>query len=455
MNTTRSTKIFCILSPATFLLPFANSWGGFPVSYFWAAAVYFTFALLVQIALLRLSEKKIIRETYRLVLPLTFLLANLLFFTFFASNWGKVEIFFYALIFCFIFLMSALTAGGLKFSIIFLFLLLGLSLAGNVQIRLSQQEIDTHESRTSTAASHPQRSVYIIGIDSLVSRQARLQLFGQEQSEAYSWLDQNGFDLYDRVSPGDQTLTTFGSLLAGTPNVHPRTVRRLFNGSQESHLYAFLTDSGYKRQFFFENDYFGVDEGYIEDFKPIDHSWNFCKFMDDRWGFYFCRTLNRFLEPTKNTPIDIEDRVQFYTDNVRIQSNSSWFSISHIWYPGHTIGDYDGSNKRQREEFINYYTGADKNLVVIFSRVLNFIRQKDPMAVVVFMGDHGAHLLRSSEQFELPGYSSGDMESLKSLDNRCVLWAISPKGFCSEQVQNLKDSSLLLLHIARCASEKR
>ena len=449
----RAISVFLTLSVGAFLLPFANSWGRFPLSQLWVSTAYFVTVLMLQCGILYLGARLVSKEAYWLGLPLILLLSNLLFFTFFASSWTTTEAVIYAVVFCFVFIVAVRQRGKPTVAIVFLALQLGSSAAWNLWIELGKGNSPKGVSNAADSPGRAGRSVYVIGMDSLVSRHAMKELFGQQQSPAYSWLEENGFELYDALSPGDQTLTTFGSLLAGTSSVHPRTVRRLFNGTENSRLYRVLAASGFKRQFFFENDYFGVGPGYIEDFKPIGYSWNFCKFTDRRWGFYFCEALNRFLTSSNEQPQDLERRIQFYMNNVRIEPGSRWFSISHIWYPGHTIGDYDGADSRQRAAFINYYANADKNLITLFARLLQYIRQREPLAVVIFMGDHGAHVLRSTHSFTLDGYSVSDMPSLKTLDTRSVLWAVSPKSFCNEQIKNLKHSSQFLLRVAACASE--
>jgi len=451
----RYLSSFCLLSLAAFILPFLNSWGGFPASHLILAASYFVAVLLLQAILIAWVANRGLHDIVPIGVAMFLLLTNLFFFTFFASSWSRHELLVYAGLYALIFLVSARTNAGLSVAGIFI-LLQGL-LAGtgvlflnlnNSPSSMSSTYMTDIDSKLGTGG----RSVYVVGIDSMVSREAKKILFDMADSEAYAWLASNGFALYDGYSPGDQTLTTYGALLTGNPHVHPRTVRRLFNGTQSGALYDLLKSFGYRRQFFFENDYFGVGPGLIEDFKPLSHSgWSFCKFTDDRWGFYLCRLLNRFVFHQVESEKSFNERLDFYLNNVRVEAGSSWFSIGHIWYPGHTVGDYDAADKEKREAFVNYYRSADKNLIVLFSRVVARIRSEDPNAVIFFMGDHGTHMLRSKSNFVLKNHTPAEMSALLEMDNRAVLWAVSPQDFCRAKLSALKDSSKLLIELANCA----
>jgi hypothetical protein len=451
----RCLASFCLLSLAAFLLPYLNSWGGFPASYLMVAAGYFAAVLLLQAGLLRWVGVRGLHDVVLIGLATFLLLANLFFFTFFVSSWSRYELLAYAGLYTAIFLVSACNEAGLRVAAIF-FLLQGM-LAGTGFLLLNVKNTPgampaTYMIGIDSKPGNGGRSVYVVGIDAMVSREAKKILFDMADSEAYAWLASNGFALYDGYSPGDQTLSTYGALLSGNPHVHPRTVRRLFNGTQSGALYDLLKSSGYRRQFFFENDYFGVGPGYIEDFRPVEHSgWSFCKFTDDRWGFYLCRLLNRFVFHQDRGEKSFNERLDFYLNNVRLEPGSSWFSIGHIWYPGHTVGDYDAADEEKREAFVNYYRSADKNLIILFSRVVSRIRSKDPNAVIFFMGDHGAHMLRSESNFLLKNYTLAEMPALMEMDSRSVLWAVSPQDFCRSRLSALKDSSLLLIELANCA----
>lgn len=444
---TASAKIFTVLSLGTFAGPFLGSWGSYPVSDLVTAATWFALVLCVQIGGIAIVQRKTSHRITHLIWPLAMLVLNLFFFTFVVTNWSRYEFAGYVMLYVSVFLIACWSSNGLRIAVTYLTFQLVIGSGANL---LLPQDQDTNN----TPIRHQEagRSIYVIGIDGLVSREAKKVLFNSPPGDAYDWLTANGFQLYDAVSPGDQTLTTFGSLLRGTSDVHPRTVRLLFNGTTSSPLYDLLRAYGYRRQFFFENDYFGVGPGAIEDFRPTTHTFALCKFLDDRWGFFACRVLNRFTMEQSGPHANVQRNIEFYKSNVRVGSREKWFSISHIWYPGHTMGAYDGADVAQREAFIRYYNAADANLKLIFVELVSFIRSRDPNAGIVFMGDHGAYVLRSKTHFSVEGRG---VETLRTLDSRSVLWAIYPAHFCRDAVQNLKDSSRLLMTLANCAASER
>ena len=132
-------------------------------------------------------------------------------------------------------------------------------------------------------------------------------------------------------------------------------------------------------------------------------------------------------------------------ENVKIIKGEKWFSISYIWYPGHSIGDFDGSDKIKRENYISYYKESQEQIKKIFHDITLGIKSRDNNPIIVFMGDHGAYALRSSKKLD------ENLESLKQLDARSVLWAVYPDDFCQKEISKTADTSKLLITIAECA----
>jgi hypothetical protein len=448
-NKIQSVKYFFILagpflglSLASFMSPYLVSMGSYPISDFLLASLWFFIVCSVQLSLLILL-KKYFHNNIVILIGLLFLLGNLYFFTFLISSWSKWDFIAYVFLYIILYIIGFVFNKGLIIIYVFLAAQFVIPL---VAYTLNSNLLNINEIRVlNEVKKNPNQNIYIIGIDTIVSKEALSKIFLVENSPAYQWLEDNNFKLYDLNSPGDQTLTTFASLIKGDANVHPRTVRGYFNGTKPSQLYSYLESIGYKRQFFYDNDYFGVGPGRIEDFKPLGHSWNLCKFIDHRWGYYVCKFFNygRLDDSSKNQEVD--KLIQYYLKNVKINDNEKWFSISYIWHPGHSIGDYDGADLTKRENYISYYKKSQEDIKKIFNDITLGIKSRDKNPIIVFMGDHGAYALRSSKKLD------ENLESLKQLDARSVLWAVYPEEFCQKEISKTVDTSKLLITIAECS----
>lgn len=449
---------FVALSVLGFLSPFVNSWGAFPPSDFIFAIVNFGITILLQLGLIHIINKLFIRQDQlKKVTGLILLLLNLFFYSHVLTPDSAITLFGVAVTFSVVFLLSTFLKNGTKLLVYFVIAHLMIwtyDFYGKYIVQNEIQSSTLHENLKAYGFNTAKRSVYIIGIDSMVSKQALKLIFNQDQSVAYNWLEKNGFDLYDKQSPGDQTLTTFGAMMLQSSAAHPRTVRKLFNGQESNKLYEQLSALKFKRQFFYKDDYFGTDAGKIENFIPKKQSLNFCYYADDRWGFYFCRAYKYLIkDDNSNMSAGIEYLTNFYISNVKIEKNQKWFSIHHIWFPGHTVGKYDGKNPQEREAFIKYYISSQNGLMELFANLSSYILEKDENAVIVFFGDHGAYLLKGipigGRLSQNKNVTAEDIE----LDARGVLIAVYPQNFCKEPLEKMQQTELFFKNIAECASQ--
>lgn len=448
-------QVFAVISLIGYLTPFVYSWGSYPQSDMYGTMPVFLGVIVLQASLLY-ANTRILGLTSRglLWLCLILLSANLFFFAHVLSSDSRATFISGTLIYGLLF-MGICRARRPTCTALVLLLFHGvfwLSVLTYQAWRGDQAMVSAFVGDTATTNDRPRRSVYIIGIDSMVSRLAYRELFNASGSPAYYWLEANGFDLYDLRSPGDQTLTTYGSLLSQSANVHPRTVRKLFNGLQPSPLYDFLKQVGFNRQFFYSNEYFGQDEGRIESFFPKSTKFSFCAYADDRWGYYFCRLFRNFADEAQVTSTHNKVHYEFWCDHVTLNPSERWFSIHHIWFPGHTMGPYDGANFEHRSQFRDYFIGAQDRLAELLDQITSYIHLRDPEAVVVFFGDHGAFLLRGLK----PGSTVVDFvtpvsSELLEMDSRSILLAVRPLGFCQSELSRMSDSALMLRVLAECA----
>jgi hypothetical protein len=361
-----------------------------------------------------------------------------------------------ALVYVAAFVLAASLAGGVRLALLFAAFHLVL---WPMSARPPNGGVGTAlHSRMALDAASPgvkaRRSVYVIGIDGMASRAAYAKLYDDSKpSPAYEWLAGSGYDLYDILSPGDQTLTSYGALFRLSGEVHPRTVRRLFNGQESSPFYDHLQALGFSRQFFYIDNYFGEDAGRIESFFPQSSGVSFCSYADDRWGYYFCRLYRSGSDRSQVSEQDVSAHFDFWSARVQFDRQRPWFSIHHIWFPGHTLGAYDGRLATDRKRFRDYYVGAQAGLTTLVRRITERVRAADPDAAIVFFGDHGGYLLHGvqpgDDLSELGGPATAN---IVLLDARGVLLTVMPAGFCRNELATMLTSANLFMVLADCAS---
>lgn len=431
---------FILIATSQFLSAYLSSWGSFPVSDFIYALSYYAFVVSIQAAILWYVIRRF-AEWHGFLLASALILLNLFYFSFVLTSWSKIDFSIYSLTSLIIFL-ATVASNKIQVSSAFFIIQILISTYGLINLdAIDSNSVGPAESLYNSTSG---RSIYIIGIDGMVSREALKRIFSHSESVAYKWLENNDFRLYDIVSAGDQTLTTYATLLTGKFFVNPRTVRGLFNGTVPSLFWTRLKQAGYNRQFFNESDYFGVAGSKIESFMPEGRTFTLCNFLDKRWGFYICHIVGYFLsEEVENSTID--DKVNFYIRNVKIDPAQKWVSINHIWYPGHTLGDYNYDNPAHFNKYRGYYINAQNDLRKAFEVLVSYIKSKDSDPVIIFMGDHGAYALRSQHIT-----NEGEVDlALRRLDSRGALLAIYPADFCKNKIKT-DDTTDLFIKISDC-----
>lgn len=409
--------VLFLLSIMAFADAYLISIGSYSLSEFLLSAAWFFVVIITQGVFVGFLHKK--SRAIAIVASLIFLVGNCVYFTFLSSSWGVKELIAYSLIYVAVFLLSVLANRHIK--ILSVFLLIKIFAAVGAYFSFENKALVTRSDAEKVDLVINHRNIYIIGFDALVSREALKKIFNIERSPAYEWLEQNGFQLKDIRSAGDQTLTTYGSILSLSTDVHPRTVRRLFNGSQTGPLYKLLKNSGYKIQFNYENDYFGVGPGKIDLFYPESADENFCEYKDKRWGYYICSFIKRVDEGGENlVKLRLRKNIENYLNTIKNRPSGKWFSIVHFWFPGHTLGGY-GYDK-DFLEFKGYYESSQVDLKYAFEKLTSEIAAKDPSGIIIFHGDHGAYAYKGRN---MNAVKDGEYDS--DLDSRSVLFA-APKN---------------------------
>jgi len=268
------------------------------------------------------------------------------------------------------------------------------------------------------------RNIFFVGIDGMISSEMFAYVFNSN-SEAIRKLDSLNFQIIDFNSAGESTLETYAKVISYKQQLHPRVYLQRINSDKsafnlETHL------SGYKKQFVFFSNYFGGDPNKIFDLYHPEHKsiLNFTNFIDDRWGWYSVRIFKLLMRDKENNFSYKKQMNNIYEQIGKLDlRNERWISIAHLWYPGHTAGNYNSSDWIQFTNYKNYYEKSQVNLSFFFDSITKNILKKDSKAIIVFWGDHGAYFFKGGKSID---------QSTLIKDKKMVTLAVYPKNYLSK-----------------------
>jgi len=286
------------------------------------------------------------------------------------------------------------------------------------------QKKDTVHKISDNHKNRNKRNIFFVGIDGMIGSEMFAYIFNSN-SEAIRKLDSLNFQIIDFNSAGESTLETYAKVISYKQQLHPRMYLQTINSDKsafnlETHL------SGYKKQFIFYSNYFGGNRNKIfELYYPVQKSiFNFTNFIDDRWGWYSVRIFKLLTRNKENNFSYKKQMNNIYQQLSKLDlRNENWISISHLWYPGHTAGNYNSSDSIQFTNYKNYYEKSQINLSFFFDSITKNILKKDPKAIIVFWGDHGSYFFKGQKSID---------QSVLIKDKKMVTLAIYPKNYLSK-----------------------
>ncbi len=331
-------------------------------------------------------------------------------------------------------------------------------------VLLSPGASENRLSNSSAVSGKAKRSIYFISFDALVSRVALTQLYQANEKSHIDFLESNNFEVYDILSPGVDTTNSFVEWFSFGSLHGLRNPKEYFNGMTQNPLLRHLKNSAFRVQFVTPSNYFGIDMGLIDSFYPKNYSISICEFINSRYAFGFCHGViyKKFLEPIllmqNNKVADPSYKradheiVAENLDFAQSQDDPRWFSISYISFPGHS-SLYFSDDAIAIESYRLGYIKKLPELKNQFQALFQLIRDKDPEAVIVFVGDHGGYLTGRWELFD-KFVPKGANERLLDLDRRSVLLGVYPNSFCEEEIKGIKgksEASLLMKMLVDCS----
>ena len=366
---------------------------------------------------------------------------------------------------------------GTKFALIFASILLAQPALVQLYKITSTKDPQLLTTRVkSTPKSH--RNVYLLGLDSMPGS----SYYSKHFNSPPPWgemLSHEGFrTISDAYSSQAATFETYYSMMslnktdknATTEVVLPRFPKQTFLNTPLP-IYQKVDNEGYKIQFMFHSPYFGVGKDQYLDYYYPDktNSEFFCPFSFETLGFYLCninflyvldRQMNKGqLDHDKNShchDYSIARMLPVLYDRIRsiASDHAPWLSITHLWEPGHTSGNYRDYDPNEHTSFLNTFQTRSKDAAVDAQKIVTLIKtvdKRDP--IIIIYGDHGPYLSRNWEVDEKVRARFNENELFQ--DRHGVGLYVYPMNFCESKIKNQYQLTNIITDIFDCLENER
>jgi len=292
------------------------------------------------------------------------------------------------------------------------------------------------------------RNVYLIGSESLHSAKAFRDLYGARDLPHEDYLRSSGFRVLDRAYSADYTtLRNYARLFDFERDVSDDDIMAKVPFNRGNSTFRMFDDSGYRTQFIYKTTYFGLNPDLVDYAFPKAAFYQ-CEFVPEEFFYFLCRkpvrkAINeRLFGARPLTPDIIRGRLE------AAQVGKPWFTFVHLSHPFHTPVNHTYEDTKAVEAFKLRLREAlpgiaEKN----FAATVGTIVKRDPGAVIIAIGDHGASLTRGAD-LETPVDQFTQSEILE--DRLGVMVAVYPRDFCANRIFEGSTTTYLMESVAKC-----
>lgn len=271
-------------------------------------------------------------------------------------------------------------------------------------------------------------NVYIVLFDSFVPKSIMKKHFGVDKAPYHDVLDEHfqKFENFfvERV-PSKPSLNRLLALdskyYAELSKPEGKLQFRLFQGFAPSPLFQIFKHNGYDTKTLYNSRYFGKAQGpYIDEYL-VNKDFGACEFIERKYKkFTFFGMCNLKTTLDKSEPVDfLISKMQEGVDNGRPQ-----IIVSYVYSPGHTEKSYDHEDPKKVELYKNQYLENSKVTAESLNKIISFLQEKDPTAMLYLSGDHGPWLSRQVKYEDDPKFFIQDRHA--------VFGGVFPKGNCAQ-----------------------
>ena len=361
---------------------------------------------------------------------------------------------------------------GTKFALIFACILLAQALAVQWYKKAFATNSQLLTTRVkSTPKTH--RNIYLLGLDSMPGS----SYYSKHFNSSPPWSDMlrhEGFrtisDAYSSQAATFETYYSMMSLNKTDKNATTEVVLQSF--FKQSFLnsllpiYQKVDSEGYKIQFMFHSPYFGVGKHQNLDYYYPDkkNSEFFCPFSLETLGFYLCnidflymldRQINKGpLDNNKNSSLhgySIARMLPTVYDRIRLiaSDQTPWLSITHLWEPGHTLGEYLDYDPHEHASFQQTFQIRSEDAAQDAQKIITLIKSVDKHdPIIIIYGDHGPYLSRNWEVDAKVRERFNDNELFQ--DRHGVGLYVYPINFCENKIKNQYQLTNIISDVFDC-----
>ena len=311
------------------------------------------------------------------------------------------------------------------------------------------------EAETKSLPVHSKRNVYIIGFESLHSPKAYREIYGLDKLEYVQVMRDAGFRVLDRAySANGCTLCSYAMIFEFVRQFQNDDLGLRFVFASDNSTFRSFRESGYAIQFIYVNDYFALNRNNVDyAFPPL--GFDACDNLGPRYFYGLCRKRNvkainyaLFGKPRvthMGQIAELKRRV-----DIIVKSGQPWLTFAHIKYPFHSGSSISYPTAEYQAEFKERVAKAQPKIADNMRNTVGYIVARDPDAVVVAFGDHGASLYRGVLSKELLSDKPRVTFATRLEDRNGVQFAVYPADFCLNRMAEPFATTHLVENLIAC-----
>jgi len=320
-------------------------------------------------------------------------------------------------------------------------LVIGIITAGNFRATLdteSLEEIATANIRDISFRDMP--NLYFVSFDALVPRSLLNQHLDLKTTEFHDMFDANFRRFPNFFANTVATFNSWNALLSLDEDIYVGLHKELKRQSDELYpnLYLFasqhpspllhvLRKNGYETTAVYSDEFFGRHKGsYVDKYIISFPNSSVCDYLDvtirdvSFWGY--CRFYG---EVKKHVPGSESRQVSVVEQVTKVSANDGpQFVMAYIISPGHTAKLFRYDHVAHLEKDRDDYLRGINKAAVYLERIIRYLEENDPDAILFVFGDHGPYLSR--------GVRLEDDPTFYIQDRYGVLGGVYPRDRCTE-----------------------
>lgn len=308
-------------------------------------------------------------------------------------------------------------------------------------------------------------NVYLVSFDSLQPRKLVKKYLDIDGAAYHDILDEKFSRFKNFFADRVPTRASLNSLLALDMEHYDAMKRKaregFFQGKVSSPLFEIFKHNNYVTNTFYISKYFGTEKGPFIDNYYRSESKGACEFIEGNSRLYaffgYCKIdrprvqeLLGMSSPSKG-PATSPDQFLISKMAEGLSSPLPHVFLGYIYLPGHTQKDFNYDNPEMLNDYRQFYEMRSKLAKRAIERLVNFIDENDPNAILYVFGDHGPWLSRR-EKF------SKNAEFFIQ-DRHGVYGGIYPKDRCENELskyddENFTTTSKIMINLLRCLTNE-